>query len=67
LEFHVGEQDNSVKAGRRTTILYIGDPSLITEVEMVVKLGQLVLKIPGCNINVDPEKIRFSAVVVDCS
>ncbi|MCI95366.1 hypothetical protein A2U01_0116664, partial [Trifolium medium] len=41
--------------------------SLIAEVETAVELGQLVLQITQCNINVDSEKIWFPAVVVDCS
>ncbi|PNX94505.1 hypothetical protein L195_g017681 [Trifolium pratense] len=48
-------------------ILDIGHPSRIAEVETAVDLAQLVLQISQCNINVDPEKIRFSVVVVACS
>ncbi|PNY01701.1 hypothetical protein L195_g025002 [Trifolium pratense] len=39
-------------------------PSLIADVETTV---ELVLKISQCNINVNPQKIRFPVVVVDCS
>ncbi|MCH92760.1 hypothetical protein A2U01_0013703 [Trifolium medium] len=48
---------------RRTTILDLDYPSLIAEVEKPV---ELVLKIRQCNINVDPEKIWFPVIVVDC-
>jgi hypothetical protein len=34
-------------------------------VEKTVDLGQLVLKITESNIDMDPEKIKFSAIVVD--
>ncbi|MCI51552.1 hypothetical protein A2U01_0072796, partial [Trifolium medium] len=49
---------------KRTTILDLGYPSLIAEVEKTV---ELVLQIRQCNINVNPQKIRFPMVVVDCS
>ncbi|MCI64973.1 hypothetical protein A2U01_0086231 [Trifolium medium] len=45
-------------------ILNLGYPSLIAEVEKVVELE---LQIRQCNIIVDPQKIRFPVVVVDCS
>ncbi|MCI26044.1 hypothetical protein A2U01_0047235 [Trifolium medium] len=67
LKFHVGEQDASISADRRTSILNIGHPSCIVAVKTTVELAQLVLKILQCNINMDLEKIRFSVVAVDCS
>ncbi|MCI78395.1 hypothetical protein A2U01_0099665, partial [Trifolium medium] len=42
-------------------------PSLILEVETAVDLGQLMLQITTCNVNVDSEKIWFPLIVVDCS
>jgi hypothetical protein len=48
-------------------ILHVSDPSLITVMATAVKLGQLVLQIIESNINMDPKKISFSVVVVDCS
>jgi hypothetical protein len=48
-------------------ILYIGGPSLTADVETTTELGQLVLQITERNIDLDPVKIRFFVVVVDCN
>ncbi|MCI46519.1 hypothetical protein A2U01_0067759, partial [Trifolium medium] len=42
-----------------------GHPSLIPEVETAIDLGQLMLQINECNVNLDSEKIRFPLIVVD--
>ncbi|MCI80329.1 hypothetical protein A2U01_0101600 [Trifolium medium] len=52
---------------RRTTILDTSHPSYIAAVETTVELAQLVLQICRYNINVDPEKIQFPMVIIDCS
>jgi hypothetical protein len=66
-KFHVGEQDGFVSADRWTVVLYVSGPSFIAGVETTIELGQLVLQISESNIDVDPKKIRFPIVVVDCS
>ncbi|MCI74667.1 hypothetical protein A2U01_0095931 [Trifolium medium] len=57
----------SEQTDRGRYLLDIDHPSFIAEVETAVKLAQLILQIIHCNINMDPQKTRFSAVVVDCN
>ncbi|MCI51731.1 hypothetical protein A2U01_0072975, partial [Trifolium medium] len=57
----------SVRAYRRTAIIDLGHPSLIPKVETAVDLGQLMLQIIECNVNIDSKKIRIPLIVVDCS
>ncbi|MCI60069.1 hypothetical protein A2U01_0081324, partial [Trifolium medium] len=66
-KLHYCEQHSSVQAYRRTAISDLGHPSLIPEVETDVDLGQLMLQIIKCNVNIDSEKIRILLIVVDCS
>ncbi|MCI56298.1 hypothetical protein A2U01_0077549, partial [Trifolium medium] len=49
---------------KRAAILDLSYPSLFAVVEKVV---ELVLQIRQCNISVNPEKIRFPVIEVDCS
>jgi hypothetical protein len=45
----------------------VNDPSLITVMATTVKLGQLMLQISESNIDINPKKISFTTVVVDCN
>jgi hypothetical protein len=63
MKFHVGVCKTFVWA----MILDIGHPSCIAAFETTIELVQLVLHIAQCNMDVDPNQICVSLIVVDCS